>query len=61
MVIIDWELCGYGDAYFDLARIPYLRLPPFDEEKLMLTEYFGFFGNGNVEQPSANEICRRRL
>ncbi|RAQ30605.1 hypothetical protein DPQ25_03710 [Hydrogeniiclostridium mannosilyticum] len=43
MVIIDWELCGYGDAYFDLARIPYLEVTSFDEEKLMLTEYFGFF------------------
>lgn len=43
MVAIDWELCGYGDAYFDLARIGYLENTTFEEEKCLLFAYFGFF------------------
>ena len=41
--IVDWELCGYGDAYFDLARIPYLEHSTVEEETWILTEYFGYF------------------
>lgn len=38
--VIDWELCGYGDVYFDLARIPYLIPFSYEEEKLLLSSYF---------------------
>ena len=43
LIIVDWELCGYGDAYFDLARIAYLENTSVQEEKRMLEQYFGFF------------------
>lgn len=41
--VIDWELCGYGDIYFDLARIPYLVPFSYEEEKLLLSSYFEHF------------------
>jgi thiamine kinase-like enzyme len=41
--IIDWETCGYSDAFSDLAQIPCLINTTFEEEKLILTCYFGYF------------------
>ncbi len=41
--IIDWETCGYSDAFSDLAQIPCLVNTTFEEEKLILTCYFGYF------------------
>ncbi|HOP11830.1 MAG TPA: phosphotransferase [Oscillospiraceae bacterium] len=41
--IIDWELCGYSDAFNDLAHIPCLINTSFEEEKWILTCYFGYF------------------
>jgi len=40
--IIDWEFCGYGDGFFDLAHISRGDMT-FEEEKFMLKIYFGHF------------------
>ena len=41
--IIDWEFCGYGDGFFDFAHILNISNATFDEEKFLLTTYFGYF------------------
>ena len=40
---IDWELCGFGDAYRDLADIPRMVNTSFEEERFILRSYFGYF------------------
>ena len=43
MVVIDWELCGYGDAYSDLCHITRFCDTPESAEKLILKNYFGYY------------------
>ena len=43
MVVIDWEMCGYGDAYSDLCHLTRFTDTPESVEKLILKSYFGFF------------------
>lgn len=39
--VIDWELCGAGDVFFDLATIPFTNGFTPMQEKQWLTMYFG--------------------
>jgi thiamine kinase-like enzyme len=39
--LIDWELCGIGDIYFDLAIFPSIYQYTNDEERQLLEAYFG--------------------
>lgn len=39
--IIDWELCGVGDIYFDLAIFPSIYHYTITEERQLLEAYFG--------------------
>ena len=39
--LIDWELCGIGDIYFDLAIFPSIYQYTSDEEMKLLEAYFG--------------------
>jgi thiamine kinase-like enzyme len=41
--VIDWELSGYGDCFFDLATLSYSNHFSVEEEKFLLGSYFGFF------------------
>lgn len=41
--VIDWELSGYGDGFFDLATLSYSNKFSQEEEKFLLKSYFGFF------------------
>lgn len=41
--VVDWELCGTGDIFFDLAAIPFTnRFTPL-QEKQWLQWYFGYY------------------
>jgi thiamine kinase-like enzyme len=39
--LIDWELCGVGDIYFDLAIFPSIYRYTQDQEVQLLEAYFG--------------------
>jgi thiamine kinase-like enzyme len=39
--IIDWELCGVGDIYFDLAIFPSIYRYTIEQEMQLLETYFG--------------------
>ena len=39
--LIDWELCGIGDIYFDLAILPSIYHYTEEEEVQLLEAYFG--------------------
>lgn len=41
--IIDWELSGSGDVFFDLATIPFSSSMSTEQEKEWLALYFGFY------------------
>lgn len=41
--IVDWELSGTGDVFFDLAAIPFTNRFTADQEKAWLTLYFSEF------------------
>lgn len=41
--VVDWELCGMGDAFFDLASIPFTNGFTQEQEILWLKSYFGFY------------------
>jgi thiamine kinase-like enzyme len=39
--LIDWEMSGWGDIFFDLAAIPYTNNFSVEEERIWLEIYFG--------------------
>lgn len=41
--IIDWELSGYGDVFFELAIIPFSNRFTEAQEKDWLRRYFGYY------------------
>lgn len=41
--VIDWELSGIGDVFFDLAIIPFSNRFTADQEKDWLKLYFGYY------------------
>jgi thiamine kinase-like enzyme len=43
LTIIDWELSGYGDVFFDLASLPFSVAFTEAEEKTLLSQYFGYY------------------
>jgi thiamine kinase-like enzyme len=43
ITVIDWELSGTGDPYMDLASIPYSNNFSEEEDKMLLTAYFGCY------------------
>jgi thiamine kinase-like enzyme len=49
MVVVDWELSGYGDVFFDLATIPFSNGFDEAEDKLLLESYFGYFDEDQVQ------------
>ncbi|RDY27837.1 aminoglycoside phosphotransferase [Romboutsia weinsteinii] len=45
LTVIDWELSGIGDVYFDLATISSDNRFSIEEDKVLLISYFGVFDN----------------
>jgi thiamine kinase-like enzyme len=43
LTVIDWELSGYGDVFFDIASIALTNQFSIEEEKKFLSLYFGFY------------------
>lgn len=43
LTVIDWELSGIGDAFFDLATISSDNRFNIEEDKILLKNYFGVF------------------
>lgn len=43
LTIIDWELSGIGDVFFDLATISSDNRFSIEEDKILLESYFGVF------------------
>lgn len=41
--LIDWELSGVGDIFFDLATISFSQVYSDNEDKLLLESYFGYY------------------
>jgi len=41
LTVLDWELSGYGDPFFDVATMPYAIGFTPDEEEYWLVSYFG--------------------
>lgn len=40
--VIDWELCGYGDVFFELATLSFFNKFSKEKEKFILKTYFGY-------------------
>ncbi|MGG7078595.1 phosphotransferase [Clostridium sardiniense] len=43
LTVIDWELSGIGDVFFDLATISSDNRFSIEEDKILLESYFGVF------------------
>ncbi|SHJ13737.1 Thiamine kinase [Clostridium cavendishii DSM 21758] len=43
LTVIDWELSGIGDVFFDLATISSDNRFSIEEDKILLKSYFGVF------------------
>jgi thiamine kinase-like enzyme len=43
LYVVDWELCGVGDIFFDLAAIPFSNRFTEQQEKEWLQSYFGYY------------------
>ncbi|TYP78953.1 phosphotransferase [Paenibacillus methanolicus] len=43
LVVVDWELSGVGDVFFDLASIPFTNRFTPEQEKQWLHAYFGYY------------------
>jgi thiamine kinase-like enzyme len=43
LCLIDWELSGYGNIFFDIATISFINSFSKAEDKLLLQRYFGQF------------------
>ncbi|MCA0755080.1 phosphotransferase [Paenibacillus sp. N4] len=43
LYVLDWELCGVGDIFFDLAAIPFTNRFTVQQEKNWLQLYFGYY------------------
>jgi len=46
---VDWELSGYGDIYFELAVVAFSNHFSAEEERQLLTAYFGEY-NDDMQQ-----------
>jgi thiamine kinase-like enzyme len=47
--VLDWELSGIGDIFFDLATIPFTNRFDPSQDKAWLKAYFGYFERDQYE------------
>ena len=43
LCLLDWELSGVGNIFFDLATISFSQAYSDEEDRLLLDSYFGYF------------------